>query len=54
MIEEDQKIKLQAKSLKEKIEKTVALDGIEESMEIKLVKYLNKELLKTSKLAGRK
>ena len=42
--DQDTYIKNQAKKLKDALDKTVSLDGINQKMEIKLIKYLNKEL----------
>lgn len=39
-------IKTQSKKLREALDKTVSLDGIQQKMEIKLIKYLNKEAKK--------
>ena len=39
-------IKTQSKKLREALGKTVSLDGIQQKMEIKLIKYLNKEAKK--------
>ena len=39
-------IKTQSKKLREALDKTVSLDGIQQKMEIKLFKYLNKEAKK--------
>ena len=44
--DQDVYIKNQSKKLKEALDKTVSLDGINQKMEIKLIKYLNKELKK--------
>lgn len=42
--DQDAYIKNQAKKLREALDKTVSLEGINQKMEIKLIKYLNKEL----------
>ena len=47
--EQDAYIKSQAKILKEAIDKTVSLDGVEEKIESKLIKYLTKESNKNKK-----
>lgn len=47
--EQDLYIKSQAKRLKEAIDKTVSLDGVEEKIEGKLIKYLQKEGNKNKK-----
>ena len=47
--EQDAYIKTQAKKLKEAIDKTVSLDGVEEKIESKLLKYLQKEGNKNKK-----
>ena len=39
-------IKTQSKKLREALDKTVSLDVIQQKMEIKLIKYLNKEAKK--------
>jgi len=39
--------------LRDNIEATVTLEGIDEKMEIRLIKFFNKELRKTSKSGGR-
>ena len=39
-------IKNQSKKLRDALDKTVSLDGIQQKMEIKLIKYLNKEAKK--------
>ena len=39
-------IKTQSKKLRDALDKTVSLDGIQQKMEIKLIKYLNKEAKK--------
>lgn len=36
-------MKTQAKKLRDATDKTVSLDGIEQKMEVKLIKYMNKE-----------
>lgn len=41
--DQDQFIKTQSKNLREATDKTVSLDGIEQKMEVKMIKYLNKE-----------
>ena len=41
--EQDLHIKTQGKKLREATDKTVSLDGIEQKMEVKLIKYMNKE-----------
>jgi len=41
--EQDQHVKTQSKKLRDATDKTVSLDGIEQKMEVKLIKYMNKE-----------
>ena len=52
--DQDIYIKNQSKKLREALEKTVSLEGIEQKMEIKLIKYLNKELKRKYENAGQR
>jgi|TARA_B110000285_G_C15115075_1_gene613565 seryl-tRNA synthetase len=47
--EQDAYIKSQAKKLKDAIDRTVSLDGVEDKIESKLIKYLQKEVNKNKK-----
>lgn len=47
--DQDIYIKNQATKLKEALDKTVTLDGLNQNMEVKILKYLNKELKKKYK-----
>lgn len=49
MKEQDAYIKSQAKKLKEAIDRTVSLDGVEDKIESKLIKFLQKEVAKKGK-----
>lgn len=47
--EQDIFIKSQTKKLKEALNKTVTLDNIDDKMEVKLIRFFNKELRKSQK-----
>ena len=47
--EQDAYIKSQAKKLKDAIDRTVSLDGVEDKIESKLIKFLQKEVTKKGK-----
>lgn len=51
--EQDLFIKNQTKKLKEALDKTVSLESIDEKMEIKLIRYMNKEYKKTYNQDGK-
>jgi len=40
--------------LRDKADKTITIDGLDERMELRMIKYLQKEMRKTSKNQGRK
>jgi hypothetical protein len=54
VIEQDALIKKQGNSLREKVNSTITIDGIDERIELRMIKFFQKEIRKTSKNQGRK